>query len=113
MSLTTAQATASLLDESNESFLREFLGERVKFKEPLAPLVSWKIGGPADALAVVEHEDELAAAMRLCFKRQLPWFVLGSGSNVLIGDGGIRGIVFRLGGAFADIEVRVDGEEVI
>ncbi len=113
MSLTTAQATASLLLQSDEAVLREIFGERVSFKAPLGPLVSWKIGGPADALAVVEHEDELAAAMRLCFRRRLPWFVLGSGSNVLIGDGGIRGIVFRLGGAFAEIDVRLEGDEVI
>ncbi len=51
--------------------------------------------------------------MALCFKRRLPWFVLGSGSNVLIGDGGLRGIVLRLGGAFAQIDARVDGDRVI
>jgi UDP-N-acetylmuramate dehydrogenase len=43
--------------------------------------------------------------MQLLFKRKLPWFVLGSGSNLLVGDGGIRGIVFRLGGEFAAIDV--------
>lgn len=113
MSLTNAQATVSLLNESDESVLREIFGMRVAFNEPLAPFTSWKIGGPADALAVVESEEELAAAMRLCFKQKLPWFVLGSGSNLLVGDGGIRGIVFRLGGAFAEIEARVQGDEVI
>ena len=39
--------------------------------------------------------------MRLCFKRKMPWFVIGGGSNVLVGDGGMRGIVIRLGGGFA------------
>ncbi len=113
MSLTNAQAIASLLKDSDEATLREIFGERVAFNEPIGPFTSWKVGGPADALAVVEHEDELAAAMQLCFRRKLPWFVLGSGSNVLVGDGGIRGIVFRLGGTFAEIAARIEGDEVI
>jgi UDP-N-acetylmuramate dehydrogenase len=113
MSLTTDKAIASLLREDERAVLRDIFGERVRFDEPLVAYTSWKIGGPADAFAVVEREEELAAAMRLCFKRRLPWFVLGSGSNVLIGDGGMRGIVLRLGGAFAEVDARVEGEEVI
>lgn len=113
MSLTTQRATASLLHDDDRAVLRAIFGERVQFDEPLAPLTSWKIGGPADALAQVEHEGELAQTMRLCFKRKLPWFVLGSGSNVLVGDGGLRGIVVRLGGAFAEIGVRAEGDTVI
>jgi UDP-N-acetylmuramate dehydrogenase len=104
---------ASLLTDEDRAVLREIFGDRVRFDEPIGPVTSWKIGGPADALAVVEREEELAGAMRLCFKRRLPWFVLGSGSNVLVGDGGLRGIVVRLGGAFADIAARVEGDEVI
>ncbi len=113
MSLTTDKAVASLLRDEDRTVLREIFGNRVRFDEPLGPYTSWKIGGPADAFAVVEREEELAAAMRLCFKRHLPWFVIGSGSNVLVGDGGMRGIVVRLGGAFADIDARVEGGEVI
>jgi UDP-N-acetylmuramate dehydrogenase len=105
MSLTTARALASLLSDPDRDQLRALFGERAAFDAPLAPYTSWKIGGPADALVSVESEDELAALMRLCFKRKLPWFVLGSGSNVLIGDGGLRGIVIRLGGAFASVGV--------
>lgn len=113
MSLTTAHALASLLNEDDRAVLRGIFGERVRFDEPLAPYTSWKIGGPADAFATVEREEELADAMRLCFKRRLPWFVLGSGSNVLVGDGGLRGIVVRLGGRFAEIAVRTDDDAVI
>src|SRR5215469_13860775 len=101
MSLTTAKAVASLLNDEDRATLREIFGERVRFDEPLGLYTSWKIGGPADAFAVVEREEELASAMRLCFKRKLPWFVIGSGSNVLVGAGGLRGIVVRLGGASA------------
>jgi UDP-N-acetylmuramate dehydrogenase len=97
-----------LLGADDRARLHEIFGERVTFDEPLAPFTTWKIGGPADAFARVESEDELAALLRLTFKRKLPWFVLGSGSNLLIGDGGIRGIVVRLGGDFGRIAVTSD-----
>ncbi len=113
MSLTTEQALRSLLSDHDRTALGELLGERVSFDEPLAPFTSWKIGGPADALALLESEDELAALMRFCFKRKVPWFVLGSGSNVLVGDGGMRGIVVRLGTGFARVTVREDDREIV
>ncbi|MBV8333023.1 MAG: UDP-N-acetylmuramate dehydrogenase [Candidatus Eremiobacteraeota bacterium] len=114
MSLTTQQALRSLLNDADRSSLRRIFRERVSFDEPLAPFTSWKIGGPADALAVVEDETELASLMRFCFKRKLPWFVLGSGSNVLVGDGGMRGIVIRLGTGFARVDVcERDGDVIV
>lgn len=113
MSVTTAQGLRSLLLESDRSALEEIAGERVRFDEPLAPYTSWRIGGPADAFVTAESESELAEIMRWCLRRQMPWFVLGSGSNVLVGDGGIRGLVLRLGGSFAEIAVRVEGGRVV
>lgn len=112
MSATTTSATASLLADADREILEATLGARAQFDEPLAAFTSWRIGGPADVLACVQSEDELAAIMRLCLKRKLPWFVLGSGSNLLIGDGGIRGIVLRLGGAFSEISVHHDTSRV-
>ncbi len=113
MSVTTSQALQSLLDGSDRRALAEIFAERVRFDEPLAPYTSWRIGGPADALVHAESEEELAQVMRFCFKRQLPWLVLGSGSNVLVGDGGVRGIVLRLTGRFAEIDVRIDEGRVV
>lgn len=113
MSLTTAEALKSLLSDDDRVALRELLNERVAFDEPLAPFTSWKIGGPADALVLLENEAELAALMRFCFKRKLPWFVLGGGSNVLVGDGGMRGVVIRLGAGFARVNVREDDDTVV
>ena len=113
MSLTTAQARASLLGSGDRAAFSEIFGARAQFDTPVAEYTSWKVGGPADVLVMAESEAEVAAAMRLCFKRRLPWFVLGSGSNVLVGDGGIRGLVLRLGGAFAEVEARVENGRVI
>jgi UDP-N-acetylmuramate dehydrogenase len=113
MSVTTAEALRSLLEDSDREVLRTILGERVRFDEPLAPYTSWKIGGPADALATVQSEDELAKLMRFCMRRRLAWWVIGGGSNVLVGDGGVRGVVVRLAGDFAAVAVRVEDGKVI
>jgi len=88
-------------------------GERVRFDEPLGPYTWWKIGGPADALLSIETSDELAFILRLAFKRKLPWFTLGFGSNVLVGDGGLRGLVLRLGGAFDALDVVDEDAQVV
>jgi UDP-N-acetylmuramate dehydrogenase len=113
VSLTTAQALHSLLDERDRAELSGAFAARVRFDEPLAGYTSWKIGGPADAFVNVESEAELATLMRFCFRRRIPWFVIGGGSNVLVGDGGMRGVVIRLGGTFADVGVRETGDCVI
>jgi UDP-N-acetylmuramate dehydrogenase len=113
MSLTTVQALHTLLTPSDRESLREIFGQRVRFDEPLAPYTSWKIGGPADAFVTANDEAELADLMRFCLRRRMIWWILGGGSNVLIGDGGVRGIVVRLAGEFATVAVREDGETII
>jgi UDP-N-acetylmuramate dehydrogenase len=104
---------SSILDEPARATLHDILGDRVRFDEALAPYTSWRIGGPADAFATVHTEAELADLMRLALRRSLPWFVLGSGSNLLVGDGGIRGMVLRLAGDFATIAVTRENERVL
>jgi UDP-N-acetylmuramate dehydrogenase len=113
MSATTASATQSLLNTGDRESLRAICGERAAFDEPIGQYTSWKIGGPADAWIVVHTEGELGDVMRFCLRRRVPWFVLGSGSNVLVGDGGIRGLVLRLGGAFAEIAVASEEDRVV
>jgi len=104
VSLTQSAAMTSVLAGDDRTHLQAVFGDRVSFDAPLAPHTYWKIGGPADAFARVETAGELAAILELTYRRKLPWFVLGSGSNLLVGDGGIRGIVVRLAGEFAAIE---------
>ena len=103
----------SLLDDDDRTLLTEMFGSRVRFDAALAPYTSWKIGGPADAIVDVESTDELAGLLRFIFKRHLPWQPLGSGSNLLVGDGGVRGLVIRLGGAFTSIEFLDEPAKVV
>lgn len=83
---------------------------QVRMNEPLSSHTTWKIGGPADVLIVPASDEELEAALRLCAAREVPWTVLGRGSNTLVSDKGVRGAVIKLGGGFD--EVRFDGETV-
>jgi UDP-N-acetylmuramate dehydrogenase len=106
-------ASATLLDADDRRALAAQFGERVAFDAPLAPHTWWNIGGPADATIAVTSIDDAAQALRWAFKRKLPWFVLGAGSNLLVGDGGMRGLVLRLGGDYAALDARVEGDEVI
>lgn len=73
--------------------LEDRFGERARRNAPLAPYTSARIGGPADLLVVVRSAEELAEAARLLWEHGAPFRVLGGGSNVLISDRGVRGVV--------------------
>src|SRR5690606_15263073 len=73
---------------------------------PLARKAYWRAGGPADALIEVSDLPALVAVQQVAADTGTPVFVLGAGSNVLIADRGVRGIVLRLGGTLAEVEVR-------
>lgn len=62
---------------------------------PLAPYTTFKIGGPADLLYDATTADELARAITAARGADVPWFVLGLGANILVGDRGVRGLVIR------------------
>lgn len=62
---------------------------------PLAPLTTWRIGGPAELLASPTDRDDLVGLVRSCAAEGIPWRVLGNGSNLLVRDEGVRGVVIR------------------
>ena len=62
---------------------------------PMAPLTTLRVGGPADRLVEVHSRDELLAAVELARDAQAAWFVLGNGSDLVVADAGIRGLVIR------------------
>jgi UDP-N-acetylmuramate dehydrogenase len=68
---------------------------RVERDVPLAPFTTFKIGGPADYLVRARTPEELAMAITAARELELPYFLLGLGANILIGDGGYRGLVIR------------------
>ncbi len=73
----------------------EFGPDRVRVDAPLAPLTTFKVGGPADILLETRSAGELITALRLAHEAGVTVTVLGGGSNVLVGDRGVRGLVIR------------------
>ena len=69
------------------------LGDQVKENVSLAPYTSARIGGPADILITAESADELARIIKLLQKQEIEYLILGGGSNVLVSDRGVRGVV--------------------
>ena len=69
--------------------------ERLRRDVPLAPYTTFRIGGPADVLYDATSADELASAVLAARDAEIPVFVLGLGANILVGDGGVRGLVVR------------------
>lgn len=76
-------------------------GRRFRPCQPLAPLTTLGLGGPADWFVEVSDEKELLDASSAARKSRLPLTLLGGGSNVLVSDGGIRGVVIRVRGGAA------------
>jgi UDP-N-acetylmuramate dehydrogenase len=90
---------------------------RVHRDASLATMTTFKVGGPADALIETRSSDEIVAAVRAAARHAVPVTVLGGGSNVLIGDGGVRGLVLRTRGGHIVLEgpdrVRADAAVTI
>ena len=82
---------ATIADALSPALGREHLRTSV----PLAPYTTFKIGGPADVLYDATSADELATAAVTARQLGIPFFVLGLGANILVGDGGFRGLVIR------------------
>jgi UDP-N-acetylmuramate dehydrogenase len=94
----------SVLSEIIPKNIRRFILEN----QPLAPLTTWKIGGPARCLAVPGDLEDVYALMRLAQNRGWPLFFLGRGSNVLIDDAGLPGITLHLARSLQKLERQGD-----
>jgi UDP-N-acetylmuramate dehydrogenase len=78
-----------------EQELRRRFGDRLRAEVPLAPLTTFKVGGPAEWLLETRTSAEIVDALSLAHAAGVPVTLLGGGSNVLVGDRGVRGLVIR------------------
>ncbi|MGF1578834.1 MAG: UDP-N-acetylmuramate dehydrogenase [Gemmataceae bacterium] len=89
----------------------EAFADVLKPNEPLAPYTHLRLGGPAEILALPRTQEELANLVKVCHTHQIPVRILGSGSNVLVRDEGVKGVVIRLSQP-AFTQVTVDHKRV-
>ena len=70
-------------------------GCTVALNAPMAQMTTFRVGGPADLLVTIPNTDALSAILACCHQDNIPWFWFGNGSNLLVGDRGIRGAVLH------------------
>ncbi|WP_209125816.1 UDP-N-acetylmuramate dehydrogenase [Alkalihalobacillus sp. BA299] len=90
--------------------LREKDIGKVLVQEPLANHTTWKIGGPAEVLVEPKNIETLKELMGMIRKGGVPWRVIGRGSNLLVRDLGIEGVVIKLGDGISHLDI--NGEEI-
>jgi UDP-N-acetylmuramate dehydrogenase len=98
------------ISEKTRQQLVDRFGGRLKFDEPMAGHTTSRVGGPADLFVMPETEEEIAFLITAAKRLDLPWVVIGNGSNVLVKDRGIRGMVIALSGGFAGM-IRDDQDD--
>ena len=96
-------------DFFNEDLLCALAGvageDNVLMSEPMREHTTFKIGGPADVFVTPDTEQGLVATLDTCYRCDLPLTIVGNGSDLLVGDKGIRGVVVALGEGLSDITV--------
>lgn len=86
-----------------DQLLQSFSADQLLVNEPMSGHTTFRVGGPADLLAMPAREEQLLFALSAARECGVPTLVIGNGSNLLVRDGGIRGLVIQLGERFADI----------
>ena len=97
-------------EEIKQKFCREFGTDRVLLEEPMKLHTTFRIGGPAEIFVMPEGLEEVQRILEICRTEDLPYFILGNGSNLLVSDRGYRGVVIQLDRNFG--EVKVEGTEI-
>ncbi len=101
-----------MLDAAAIAWLQRRFASTVRFDEPMARHTSFKIGGPADALVAPEKEEQLERLIQWTRKADIPYMAIGGGTNLLVKDGGIRGLVIQLDRLAATANWRQDGKKI-
>ncbi len=102
--------TRFFLEPVHRSWLTDLLGDRVQFDAPMQRYTTLGVGGPADALVTPSDLETLKTLVSGLHRRSIPWMVVGGGSNLLVRDGGIRGIVIVLGAYYKGIDEVSSGD---
>jgi UDP-N-acetylmuramate dehydrogenase len=98
----------------NGEELKSLIKGKVSFDVPMAGYTSLRVGGSADALAFPQDEEDLRLIIQFAKERAIPYYVLGRGTNVIVRDGGLRGVVISLCRGFREVNIICrENEEVL
>ncbi|MCL1823869.1 MAG: FAD-binding protein, partial [Oscillospiraceae bacterium] len=102
-----------MIDFNRLENICEKYGAEVLKNAPLAPFTTFKIGGPCDFLIRVPNREVLQKAVLFCKETDTPFYIIGNGSNVLVRDEGIRGVVLHTGWVWEQTSVDDDSGIII
>lgn len=98
----------------NQKFYDEltkiFTAEKILIDEPMEKHTTFRVGGPADYFLMPENKEQVQAAVSCCDAYEIPYYIVGNGSNLLVSDDGYRGAIIQIYKTMNDI--RVDGNRV-
>ncbi len=95
-----------MISQSVKEALQRFVpAENIKYDEYLKYHTTFRVGGKADALVLVESDEQLKGLLRYLPKVEIPYYILGNGSNLLVSDKGYRGIIIKLADSFSRVVV--------
>lgn len=86
-----------------------FTAEHIKHKEPMSRHTTLRIGGEADYMVLPSSIEEIKQVVLLCKRYNMPFYIMGNGSNLLVSDSGYRGLVIKLSSEFSAITVLDEG----
>lgn len=85
--------------------LKKIEPENIYKDYPMAPLTTFRIGGPADVFIEPKNAEALSEIIKVCKSENVPFMLIGAGSNLLVSDNGIEGVVCRLGEGFDYVDI--------
>lgn len=92
--------------------LEEIVGkDKIKYNEKMSKYTTMKVGGPCDCIIFPDEISKIKDAIDFCKNKKIAFYVIGNGSNLLVKDEGIQGVVIKLGHRFGKIEI--DGEYIL
>lgn len=93
----------------NQEFYNKLLNvvseDKIRIDEPMKMHTTFRVGGPADFFVVPENKEEIRSVIGLCRSEQMPYYIIGNGSNLLVSDKGYRGVIIQVYKAMSQIEV--------
>ena len=96
--------------EIKQRFCQQLGDECVRFEEPMCDHTTFRIGGPAEVFVMPESYEQIAWVIRQCRQAELPYFILGNGSNLLVSDAGYEGVVISTTEGLTRLEA--EGERI-
>lgn len=88
-----------------DSFKKIYNDSEIKIDENMSNHIHFKVGGPVDILLIPSKVNQVVETLKICKNENIPYFIIGNGSNLLVKDGGIRGVVIKLSNLLS-IEVK-------